>query len=72
MTDATKKKIIKWLWVLFSVPVLLAVTIIGLVWTFADIPSFEELENPDSNLATLVIADDGSTILSTFHIENRS
>ena len=72
MTDATKKKIIRWLWVLFSVPVLLAVTIIGLVWTFADIPSFEELENPDSNLATQVIADDGSTILSTFHIENRS
>ena len=72
MTDATKKKIIKWLWVLFSVPVLLAVTIIGLVWTFADIPSFEELENPDSNLATQVIADDGSTIVSTFHIENRS
>jgi penicillin-binding protein 1A len=72
MTDATKKKIIKWLWVLFSVPVLLVVTLISLVWAFADIPSFEELENPDSNLATQVIADDGSTILSTFHIENRS
>ena len=72
MTDATKKKIIKWLWVLFTVPVLLAVTLITLVWALADIPSFEELENPDSNLATQVIADDGSTILSTFHIENRS
>ena len=72
MTDATKKKIIKWLWILFSVPVLLAVTLISLVWALADIPSFEELENPDSNLATQVIADDGSTILSTFHIENRS
>ena len=72
MTDATKKRIIKWLWVLFSVPVLLAFTIIAMVWAFADIPSFEELENPDSNLATQVIADDGSTILSTFHIENRS
>jgi penicillin-binding protein 1A len=72
MTETTKKKIIKWLWVLFSVPVLLAVTLISLVWAFADIPSFEELENPDSNLATQVIADDGSTILSTFHIENRS
>ena len=72
MTDATKKKIVKWLWVLFSVPVLLAVTLISLVWALADIPSFEELENPDSNLATQVIADDGSTILSTFHIENRS
>ena len=57
---------------LFSAPVLLAVTLITLVWALADIPSFEELENPDSNLATQVIADDGSTILSTFHIENRS
>ena len=72
MTDVTKKKIIKWFWILFSVPVLLVATLIGLVWAFADIPSFEELENPDSNLATQVIADDGSTILSTFHIENRS
>lgn len=72
MTDATKKKIIKWFWILFSVPVLLVFTLIGLVWALADIPSFEELENPESNLATQVIADDGSTILSTFHIENRS
>ena len=72
MTDATKKKIIKWFWILFSVPGLLVFTLIGLVWALADIPSFEELENPDSNLATQVIADDGSTILSTFHIENRS
>ena len=72
MKDVTKKKIIKWFWILFSVPVLLVMTLIGLVWALADIPSFEELENPDSNLATQVIADDGSTILSTFHIENRS
>ena len=72
MTDVTKKRIIKWLWVLFSAPVLLAFTIIAMVWAFADIPSFEDLENPDSNLATQVIADDGTTILSTFHIENRS
>ena len=72
MTDATKKKIIKWFWVLFSVPVLLVISLIVMVWAFADIPSFEELENPDSNLATQVIGDDGKTILSTFHIENRS
>lgn len=42
-----------------------------LVWAFADIPSFEELENPDSKLATQVIAE-GGEILTTFHIENRS
>lgn len=72
MTDATKKKIIKWFWILFTVPVVLIIGLIGMVWAFADIPSFEDLESPDSNLATQVIADDGSTILSTFHIENRS
>ncbi len=71
MTDATKKKIVKWFWILFSIPVLMVAGLISLVWVFADIPSFEELENPDSKLATQVIAEDGE-ILTTFHIENRS
>ena len=72
MTDNMKHKIIKWFWILFTVPVASFMLLIGLVWAFADIPSFEELESPDSKLATQVIADDGRTILSTFHIENRS
>ena len=72
MTDQTKKKIIRWFWILFSTPIVMVAALIGAVWAFADIPSFEELESPDSNLATQVIGDDGKTILSTFHIENRS
>ena len=71
MKEETKKKIIRWFWLLFAVPVVMVVTLIGLVWTFADIPSFEELESPDSKLATQVIAEDGE-VLTTFHIENRS
>ena len=71
MKDTTKKKLIKWFWILFSTPILLVAGLIGLVWAFADIPSFEELEDPDSKLATQVIAEDGE-ILTTFHIENRS
>ena len=71
MNETTKKKLIKWFWILFSAPILFAVGLIGLVWAFADIPSFEELEDPDSKLATQVIAEDGE-ILTTFHIENRS
>ncbi len=71
MTDATKKKIIKWFWICIIVPVLMVIGLLALVWVFADIPSFEELENPDSKLATQVIAEDGE-ILTTFHIENRS
>ena len=71
MTDATKKKITRWFWILFITPIVLVMGLIGLVWAFADIPSFEDLENPDSKLATQVIAEDGE-ILTTFHIENRS
>lgn len=71
MTDAVKKKIVKWFWLLFTLPVVMVCGLIALLWAFADIPSFEELENPDSKLATQVIAEDGE-ILTTFHIENRS
>ena len=52
-------------------PVACVMLLILSVWAFADIPSFEELEDPESKLATQVIAEDGE-ILTTFHIENRS
>ena len=71
MTEAVKNKILKWFWMLFAGGILAVAGLIALVWAFADIPSFEELENPDSKLATQVIAEDGE-ILTTFHIENRS
>ena len=72
MKDATRKKITKWFWIVITAPVVLILALLLLVWAFAEIPSFEELENPDSKLATQVIADDGETILTTFHIENRT
>ena len=71
MTQDTKKKITKWFWILITFPVLLLMFMILVVWMFADIPSFKELENPDSNLATQVIAE-GGEVLATFHIENRT
>ena len=72
MKDTTRKKITKWFWILVIAPVVLLLGLLLMVWAFARIPSFEELENPDSKLATQVIADDGSSILTTFHIENRT
>ena len=71
MTDVTKKKIVKWFWTLITCGIAMVAGLLVLVWMFADIPSFEDLENPDSKLATQVIAEDGE-ILTTFHIENRS
>ena len=71
MTQETRKKITKWFWILITFPVLFLMFMILLVWLFADIPSFKELENPDSKLATQVIAE-GGEVLTTFHIENRT
>ncbi len=71
MQDTTKKKIIKWFWVIFCLPFVLVGLLILFVWAFTDIPSFEELEHPENKLATQVIAS-GGEILATFHLENRS
>ena len=71
MTENTKKTITKWFWILLVAPVLLVGLLLCLVWAFADIPSIEELENPESKLATQVIAEEGE-ILTTYHIENRT
>lgn len=62
MTENTRKKCVKWFWIIVSAPIALIFTLLLLVWAFADIPSFEELENPDSKLATEVIADDGQVL----------
>lgn len=71
MKDTTKSRIIKWLWILFLVPIFSVAILVIMVWAFADIPSFEELEHPENKLATQVIAE-GGEVLTTFHIENRS
>lgn len=71
MKEKTRKRIIKWWWIVVCsciAAVLLLVVGTGL---FAEIPSFEELENPESKEATLLLAD-GGEVLSTYHIENRS
>ena len=71
MTDTTKKKIVRWFWIIIIAPIVALLSALCLVWAFADIPSLEELENPDSKLATQVIAEEGE-ILTTYHIENRT
>jgi len=48
---------------------LLVVTYFGL---FGDLPSFRDLENPKSNQASEVVSADGTTVLGTYYIQNRS
>ena len=71
MKETTKKKIIKWFWILVLAPFAFVFLLLLLVGIFAKIPSFEELEHPDNKLATQVIAENGE-VLATFHIENRT
>lgn len=71
MVDKTKKRIIKWFWIVITAPFAFIIVGLLLVGLFAKIPSFEELEHPDNKLATQVIAENGE-VLATFHIENRT
>src|ERR1700760_2384548 len=48
---------------------LLMVTYFGL---FGSLPSFRDLENPKSNQASEVLADDSKTVLGTYYVQNRS
>ena len=71
MKENSKKKIVKWFWILVAAPFALVFLLLLLVGLFAKIPSFEELEHPENKLATQVIAENGE-VLATFHIENRT
>ena len=55
---------IKWLWgiVLFPIVLLLLLLILTALGLFGRMPSFEELENPKSNLATEIYSEDGKVI----------
>ncbi|MFP4467732.1 MAG: penicillin-binding protein 1A [Bacteroidales bacterium] len=60
-------------WLLFATPVVLVFLLffsISIGW-WGFMPSFEELENPKSNLASEIYSTDGE-LLGTFYIHNRS
>ena len=71
--DVKKTRSYKWLWYVVFLPaglilLMLTLTAAGL---FGRMPSFEELENPKSNLATEVLSEDGK-VLGSFFVQNRS
>ncbi|MEN6618068.1 MAG: transglycosylase domain-containing protein [Rikenellaceae bacterium] len=66
-----RDKFLKRFWIVILSPFLLIIFFLLMVGIFSDIPSFEELEDPQKNIATELISEDGE-LLTTFHIENRS
>jgi len=67
------KKYTRYVWGVFGAGVLAFILLFTLAATgvFGPLPTFEELENPESNLATEVISIDGKTLGKYYH-ENRT
>ena len=68
-----KKRVIKLMWLVVMTPVAMLFLMLALAafGVFGRMPSFEELENPKSNLATEIYGDDGH-VIGTFFVQNRS
>ncbi|MDE7451391.1 MAG: transglycosylase domain-containing protein, partial [Alistipes sp.] len=64
---------IKYVWYVAFAPIVLvaAMLLLTAAGVFGRLPSFEELENPRSNLATEIYSEDGK-VLGTFFVQNRS
>ncbi len=67
------RKFIKWFWILIAsgMTAFLLMFLLASWGVLGPLPSFEELENPEHNLATEVISIDGKT-LGKYAIENRT
>ncbi|MGW8317341.1 MAG: transglycosylase domain-containing protein, partial [Bacteroidales bacterium] len=61
------------LWTLYALPIILFIIIMVLVGKgkMGFMPEFSQLENPETNLATEIITDDGE-ILGNYFVENRT
>ena len=68
-----KSTIVKWLWIVAMTPIAILALMLTLtaMGVFGRMPSFEELENPKSNLATEIYSDNGK-VLGSFFVQNRS
>ncbi|MFT4664569.1 MAG: penicillin-binding protein 1A [Polaribacter sp.] len=65
----TYRKVVKRLWWL-TIAGVLSVILMFVFFSFQDLPTFEELENPKSNLATEIYAANGE-VLGRYYVENR-
>jgi len=79
-TKAKKKKttnfskLIKWFWILFVVGILsVALIFLSASWGWmGEMPTFERLENPKTNLATQIISSDGVGLGNFYLDDNRT
>ncbi len=73
MRDKKFRKNIIWFWVIISLPVVFVLTLFILISAnrLGPIPSFEEVENPASNLAAEVYSED-NVLLGKFYLQSQN
>lgn len=64
------KRIVRWFWILLLTPLIGFIGLVICIALFADLPDVEQLQNPESDLATVVLSSDGKE-LGRFYAENR-
>jgi len=66
-------KYVKWFWVIFVSPFIITLLLFILVANevFGPMPTFDELENPENNLAAEVYSEDG-ILLGKYYFQNRT
>ncbi len=67
-------KFIKWFWITFGIGIfaLFFVFLLASWGVFGEMPTFERLENPQTNLATEIISSDGETLGKFYLDDNRT
>lgn len=73
LTTEDISRFTRYFWTFLIIGVLVVVLILTSVRVglFGELPSFEDLENPKSNLASEILADDNK-VLGTYYLQNRS
>lgn len=69
---SNKRRFFLWVWLLIMTPIFGLFALLGLasLGAFGKLPTFEELENPRSNQASIIYSSDGQ-ILGKYYVENR-
>ena len=67
-------KFIKWFWILFFTGIgsVIVVFLLASWGVFGEMPTFDRLENPQTNLATEIISSDGETLGKFYLDDNRT